>query len=89
MVPGFGHGTALGLLFAVLVLICESLFSLPAIPLLPKFGELRVSALLTVIAVPVLLIAGLATDGAAMLRVPSLAGVAVVVAGILSVLARA
>ncbi|MFL6112521.1 MAG: DMT family transporter [Catenulispora sp.] len=73
MVQGFGHGTAPGLLFAILVLVCESLFSLLAVPLLPKFGELRVSALVTTIAVPVLLIAGLATDGTAILRVPSLA----------------
>ncbi|MBW8806292.1 MAG: DMT family transporter [Catenulisporales bacterium] len=73
MVQGFGHGTAVGLLFAVLVLVCEALFSLLAVPLLPKFGELRVSTLVTAIAVPVLLIAGLAADGTAMLRVPSLA----------------
>lgn len=73
MVQGFGHGTALGLLFAVLVLFCEALFSLLAVPLLPKFGELRVSAYVTAIAVPVLLVAGLATDGTAMLRVPTLA----------------
>jgi len=73
MVQGFGHGTAVGLLFAVLVLVCEALFSLLAVPLLPKFGELRVSTLVTPIAVPVLLIAGLAADGTAMLRVPSLA----------------
>jgi drug/metabolite transporter (DMT)-like permease len=43
------------------------------VPLLPKFGELRVSAYVTAVAVPTLLIAGLATDGTAMLRVPTLA----------------
>ncbi|GAA2026683.1 DMT family transporter [Catenulispora yoronensis] len=73
MVQGFGHGSAIGLVFAVLVLACESLFSLLAVPLLPKFGELRVSAYLCVIAVPALLIAGLATDGTAMVRMPTAA----------------
>jgi drug/metabolite transporter (DMT)-like permease len=73
MVQGFGHGTALGVVFAVLVLVCESLFSLLAVPLLPKFGELRVSAYVTALAVPALFIAGLATDGTAMLRVPTVA----------------
>jgi drug/metabolite transporter (DMT)-like permease len=72
MVQGFGPGSAAGIVFAVLTLACESLFSLLAVPLLPKLGELRVSAYLTVIAVPILLVAGLATDGTAMLRVPSL-----------------
>jgi drug/metabolite transporter (DMT)-like permease len=72
VVQGFGHGTALGIVFAVLVLVNESLFSLLAVPLLPKFGELRVSAYVTAIAVPVLLVAAFATDGTAMLRVPSL-----------------
>jgi drug/metabolite transporter (DMT)-like permease len=73
MVQGFGHGSTAGIVFAVLTLACEALFSLLAVPLLPKFGELRVSALVTVIAVPTLLVTGLATDGTAMLRVPSLA----------------
>ncbi|MEY9891741.1 drug/metabolite transporter (DMT)-like permease [Catenulispora sp. MAP5-51] len=72
MVQGFGHGSAAGIVFAVLTLVCEALFSLLAVPLLPKFGELRVSAYVTAIAVPVLLVAGLATDGTAMLRVPTL-----------------
>ncbi|NUP46045.1 MAG: DMT family transporter [Catenulispora sp.] len=72
MVQGFGHGSAAGIVFAILTLICESLFSLLAVPLLPKFGELRVSAHLTAVAVPVLLVAALATDGTAMLRVPTL-----------------
>jgi drug/metabolite transporter (DMT)-like permease len=73
MVQGFGNGSAAGIVFAVLTLVCEALFSLLAVPLLPKFGELRVSAYVTAIAVPTLLVAGLATDGTAMLRVPTLA----------------
>lgn len=73
MVQGFGHGSAAGIVFAVLTLACEALFSLLAVPLLPKFGELRVSAHVTAIAVPILLTAGLATHGTAMLRLPTLA----------------
>ena len=72
VVQGFGHGSALGLVFAVLVLVNESLFSLLAVPLLPRLGELRVSAYVTAIAVPALLVAAFATDGTAMLRVPTL-----------------
>ncbi|ACU71199.1 protein of unknown function DUF6 transmembrane [Catenulispora acidiphila DSM 44928] len=72
VVQGFGHGSAAGIVFAVLTLACEALFSLLAVPLLPKFGELRVSAYVTAIAVPTLLVAGVATDGTAMLRVPTL-----------------
>lgn len=72
MVQGFGHGSAAGIVFAVLTLACEALFSLLAVPLLPKFGELRVSAYVTAIAVPTLLVADLATDGTAILRMPTL-----------------
>ena len=72
MVQGFGHGSAAGIVFAVLTLACEALFSLLAVPLLPKFGELRVSAHVTAVAVPTLLVAGLATDGTAILRIPTL-----------------
>ena len=73
LVQGFGHGTPSGLLLAVAVLVCEVLFSLLAVPLLPRFGELRVSAYVTAMAVPVLLVAGLAAEGTAMLRVPTAA----------------
>ncbi|WP_228560335.1 DMT family transporter [Catenulispora pinisilvae] len=73
MVQGFGPGSAAGIVFAVLTLVCEALFSLLAVPLLPKFGALRVSAHVTAIAVPILLVTGLATDGTGMLRVPTLA----------------
>lgn len=72
-VQGFGHGSAAGIVFAVLTLVCEALFSLLAVPLLPKFGELRVSAYVSALAVPVLLVAGLVTDGTGMLRRPTLA----------------
>jgi drug/metabolite transporter (DMT)-like permease len=72
IVQGFGHGTVTGTLFAVAVLICEALFSLLAVPLLPRLGELRVSAYVTAAAVPILLIAGLATEGRGFLRMPTL-----------------
>ena len=72
MVQGFGPGSAAGIVFAVLTLACEALFSLLAVPLLPRFGELRVSAYVTAIAVPTLLVAGVAADGTAMLRMPTL-----------------
>jgi drug/metabolite transporter (DMT)-like permease len=71
MVQGFGHGTATGVLFALAVLVCEALFSLLAVPLLPRLGEFRVSAYVTALAVPILVITGLATEGRAFLRMPS------------------
>ena len=72
MVQGFGHGTLLGIVLATGVLVCEVLFSLLAVPLLPILGELRLSAYLTATAVPILLVLGLATEGSAFLRLPSL-----------------
>lgn len=72
MVQGFGHGTAAGIVLAVGVLLCEVLFSLLAVPLLPVLGELRVSAYATATAVPILLVLGLATEHGAFLRRPSL-----------------
>jgi drug/metabolite transporter (DMT)-like permease len=71
MVQGFGHGTVTGVLFAVAVLVCEALFSLLAVPLLPRLGELRVSAYVTAVAVPILVVVGVATEGRAFLRVPT------------------
>lgn len=71
VVQGFGHGTSTGVLFAGLVSLCEVLFSLLAVPLLPRLGEFRVSAYVTAIAVPILIVAGLATEGSAFLRLPS------------------
>ena len=71
VVQGFGHGTSTGVLFACAVLFCEVLFSLLAVPLLPRLGEFRVSAYVTAMAVPILIVAGLATEGTAFLRLPS------------------
>lgn len=72
MVQGFGHGTLLGIVLATGVLVCEVLFSLLAVPLLPILGELRLSAYITATAVPILLVLGLATERSAFLRLPSL-----------------
>jgi drug/metabolite transporter (DMT)-like permease len=58
-------------LLCVGVLVCEALFSLLAVSLLPKFGPVRVSAYITSIAVPILTIAGLAGSGTAFLRMPT------------------
>jgi drug/metabolite transporter (DMT)-like permease len=71
MVQGFGHGTTLGIVLALGVLVCEVLFSLLAVPLLPLLGELRLSAYITAISVPILLVVGLATERGAFLRAPS------------------
>jgi drug/metabolite transporter (DMT)-like permease len=71
LVQGFGaHGLA-GSLFSISVLICEVLFSLLAVPLLPRLGPVRVSAATTALAVPMFAVAGVATSGTAMLRMPT------------------
>jgi drug/metabolite transporter (DMT)-like permease len=59
------------LLYAVGALACEACFSLLAIPLLPRLGPVRVSAYTQAIAVPVLLIVGVVTDGSGLLRMPT------------------
>jgi drug/metabolite transporter (DMT)-like permease len=69
---GLGGGSLTGLLLAVGALAGEVCFSLLALPLLPRLGPLRVSAYSTAAAVPLLLVAGLATSGGGVLRRPSL-----------------
>ncbi|MFB4310732.1 DMT family transporter [Actinomadura sp. GTD37] len=68
---GFGGGSARGLLLSLGALAGEVCFSLLAVPLLPRLGPLRVSAYSAALAAPMLLAAGLAVDGAAVLRVPT------------------
>jgi drug/metabolite transporter (DMT)-like permease len=68
---GLGSGSLTGLLYAVGALACEACFSLLAIPLLPRLGPVRVSAYTQAIAVPVLLIVGVVTDGSGLLRMPT------------------
>ncbi|MFJ6464935.1 DMT family transporter [Streptomyces sp. NPDC091387] len=69
---GLGSGSPTGLLLSLGALAGEVAFSLLAIPLLPKLGPLRVAAYPAALSVPMLLAAGLALDGAASLRVPTL-----------------
>ncbi|GAA4202516.1 DMT family transporter [Streptosporangium oxazolinicum] len=68
---GLGSGDLAGLLWSLGALVCEVCFSILAIPLLPKLGAMRVSAYSVALAVPMLAVAGLFADGAAMIRVPT------------------
>ncbi|GIH91508.1 DMT family transporter [Planobispora siamensis] len=70
---GLGSGDLTGLLWSLGALVCEVCFSLLALPLLPRLGAVRVSAYSAALAVPMLVVIGLVADGAAMLRVPTLA----------------
>ncbi|MGW6450511.1 DMT family transporter [Isoptericola sp. NPDC055063] len=69
---GLGSGSLAGLLLSLGALAGEVAFSLLAVPLLPRLGPLRVAAYPAVLAVPLLLVAGLALDGTAALRLPTL-----------------
>jgi drug/metabolite transporter (DMT)-like permease len=68
---GLGSGSLTGLLYAVGALACEACFSLLALPLLPTLGPVRLSAYIQAVAVPVLLIVGVASDGGGLLRMPT------------------
>jgi drug/metabolite transporter (DMT)-like permease len=68
---GLGGATPLGVLLALGALAGEVGFSLLAVPLLPKLGALRVSAYSAAAAVPLLLVAGVVADRAAVVRPPS------------------
>ncbi|MFI6455292.1 DMT family transporter [Streptosporangium amethystogenes] len=68
---GLGSGDLAGLLWSLGALGCEICFSMLAIPLLPKLGAVRVSAYSAALAVPLLVVVGLLTDGTAMIRVPT------------------
>ncbi|WP_394823014.1 DMT family transporter [Pendulispora albinea] len=68
---GFGGGHPLGFLFASGALAGEVLFSLLAVPLLPKLGPFRLSAYLCVVAIPMFLALGLIVDGSNVVRVPT------------------
>ncbi|MEV0969022.1 DMT family transporter [Microtetraspora glauca] len=75
LATGLGSGNLPGLLWSLGALACEVCFSLLALPLLPKLGAIRVSAYSAALAVPFLLVIGLAVDGMAMLRTPAAAEV--------------
>ncbi|MFC8599300.1 DMT family transporter [Isoptericola sp. NPDC057191] len=69
---GLGSGSLTGLLLSLGALAGEVAFSLLAVPLLPRLGPLRVAAYPAALAAPLLLVAGLALDGPAALRLPTL-----------------
>lgn len=73
LATGLGSGDLPGLLWSLGALFCEVCFSLLAIPLLPRLGAVRVSAYAAMLAVPLLAVVGLLLDGAAMVRVPTVA----------------
>jgi drug/metabolite transporter (DMT)-like permease len=70
---GVGSGNLAGLLLAIGALACEACFSLLAIPLLPRLGPVRLSAYTQAVAVPLLLLVGVAADGGQVLRMPTAA----------------
>ncbi|MEV0615033.1 DMT family transporter [Nonomuraea sp. NPDC050404] len=72
LATGLGSGNLTGLLWALGALVGEICFSLLAIPLLPRLGAIRTSAYSTTLAVPMLVVVGLADTGTGMLRVPTL-----------------
>ncbi|MYV98243.1 DMT family transporter [Streptomyces sp. SID3343] len=71
LVQGFGGGTALGLVFACAVAVCEMGFTLIAVPLLPRLGAWRIAAYATAMAIPQMAVVGLFTDGAEFVRMPT------------------
>nr|WP_225311985.1 DMT family transporter [Microbispora cellulosiformans] len=71
LATGAGSGNLPGLLWSLGALACELCFSLLALPLLPVIGPVRLSAWSAVLAVPLLLAAGLALDGRNVLRTPT------------------
>ncbi|WP_051761593.1 DMT family transporter [Microbispora rosea] len=73
LATGAGSGNLPGLLWSLGALVCELCFSLLALPLLPLIGPLRLSAWTAALAVPFLLVAGLALDGRHVLRAPTAA----------------
>ncbi len=73
LATGLGSGNAAGLAWARVALACEVCFSLLALPLLPRLGAVRVSAYSCALAVPLLVVVGLAVDGNGFLRMPTAA----------------
>lgn len=70
---GPGTVTTTGLLLALGALACESLFSLLAVPVLPRLGPVALSAYACGIAAVLLLATGVGTGGGDALAVPTLA----------------
>jgi drug/metabolite transporter (DMT)-like permease len=68
---GLGGTNLPGLLFALGALVAEVCFTLAAVPLLPAFGPVRLSAYLCGCSVPVLFALGFATGGRGAVPVPT------------------
>ena len=66
-----GRMPAGALLLSLGVLACEACFGLLARPLIPAFGPAGVSAWIVLLAVPMLVVIGLAADGSEALAVPT------------------
>ncbi|MCO6006658.1 DMT family transporter [Actinoallomurus purpureus] len=71
LTSGLCGGRPLGLLLAVGALVGQVAFSLLAVPLLPKFGAILVSAYSSAAAAMILFAIGLTVDGTAVLRRPT------------------
>jgi drug/metabolite transporter (DMT)-like permease len=72
VVTGLGGTNLTGLLLAFGALAAEICFTLVAVPLLPRFGPLRLSAYVSGLSVPVLFAFSFATGGRGALPVPTL-----------------
>lgn len=71
LVQGSGHATALGLLLACGVALCEVAVPLVAMPLLPRLGPLRVAAYSTVAAIPQMLVLAAVSGNGTAFPLPS------------------
>ena len=71
VVTGLGGTNLTGLLLAFGALAAEICFTLVAVPLLPRFGPLRLSAYVSALSVPVLYAFSFATGGRGALPVPT------------------
>jgi drug/metabolite transporter (DMT)-like permease len=71
LTSGLCGGRPLGLVLAVGALVAQVAFSLLAVPLLPKFGPILVSAYSSAAAAVILFALGLAVDGTGVLRRPT------------------
>jgi drug/metabolite transporter (DMT)-like permease len=73
VVQGFGDSDLTGLGWSLLALVGEVSFSAQAAPLLPRLGPVRVAGYGCALAAVEALVAGVALDGAEVLRVPTVA----------------
>ncbi|GAA1584016.1 DMT family transporter [Kribbella sancticallisti] len=73
LTSGLGTADAAGVLLSIGALVCEACFTLLALPLLIRYGPIRVSAYTAALAAPMLLALGAVTDRGGLLRTPSAA----------------